>query len=334
MKFNHILYLSLLIIFLLSMNFIAAQEVNETDLSENNLEIECVESNLSSNDLNIESDNLNLGEIDDSNELSADDWNHIYVSPNGTGNGSSESCPADFKQTLSNIGDNTVVHMIDGYYTWKSSGASDYIKITNKNNIIVVADHPGKVFLNSTYSTKATSQKPEYDLNTVTNITFTNIIFHSSPHAKSVLQFQSSNNILLENCQFVNYIKTTKKYKNILILGNTNSNVSIINCSFINSSTSASLILVDTCLFKNCTFENCTSANALMAPTGNIGAYGCIFINNRIFIPSTHYILHIRGIVSIFRIFIFNIYNPPKHTNFFISTYIFWSFFVITSNTK
>ena len=68
MKFNHILYLSLLIIFLLSMNFIAAQEVNETDLSENNLEIECSESDLLSNDLNKESDNLNLGEMDDSNE--------------------------------------------------------------------------------------------------------------------------------------------------------------------------------------------------------------------------------------------------------------------------
>ena len=282
MKFNHILYLSLLIIFLLSMNFIAAQEVNETDLSENNLEIECSESDLLSNDLNKESDNLNLGEMDDSNELSADDWNHIYVSPNGTGNGSSEYCPADFKQTLSSIGDNTVVHMLDGNYTWKSTGASDYIKISNKNNIMVIADHPGKVFLNSTYSTSQKSQKPEYDLNTVTNITFKNIIFHSSPFAKSVFSFKSSEKIFFENCKFVNYIKTTKKYSFILQLDSTNTDISIINCSFINSSISSGLNLIHTCLFKNCTFENCTSPNALMAPTGNIEVYGCIFINNSV----------------------------------------------------
>ena len=281
MKFNHVLYLSLLIIFLLSINFIAAQEVNETDLSENNLGIETSESNLLSSDLNNKSDNLNLEEIDDSNELGADDWNHIYVSPNGTGNGSSESYPADFKQTLTVINDNTVVHMLDGNYTWKSTGTSDYIKISNKNNILIIAEHPGKVFLNSTYSTSQKSQKPEYDLNTVTNITFKNIIFHSSPFAKSVFLFKSSENIFFENCQFVNYTKTSKKYSFILSASSSNINISIINCSFINSSTSGSIILSDPCLIKDCTFENCSCPNgALLGVDGNIS--GCIFINNNV----------------------------------------------------
>ena len=269
-------YFILLLIFisLLSMNFIVAQDINETDLN-NHLEIEDDNEPISiSDDFNPEQDTLNQN-IDDSKELisSEDNYNHVYVSPDGSGDGSSETTPADFKNTLKNINDNTIVHMLNGNYTWSSTGKNDVIKISSKNNIIIMAQHSGEVFINSTYN----NRNPEYTLDGVNNVTFKNIIFHASPKAKMVFQIKSSsNNVLFENCSFINYKDT---YSEILDFSG-DSIVYVNNCSFINSSVSVGILVYDVVSFiTNCTFENCFS-NEYGIIQGNGYISGCNFINN------------------------------------------------------
>ena len=103
---KYIVSFIIIIVFLISMNFIVAGDVNET----NNLETYCDESNSDSIVLNVEDDspqeNMMSGEensLSDSN----DGLNHVYVSPNGQGTGSQDD-PADFKSTLNSISSNSI----------------------------------------------------------------------------------------------------------------------------------------------------------------------------------------------------------------------------------
>ena len=74
-------------------------------------------------------------------EFLTDSFNHVYVSVDGTGDGSSVDNPTSLTNAITaNIADNTIIHIADGNYEVTSQ-----VTIQAKENITIVADNPGKV---------------------------------------------------------------------------------------------------------------------------------------------------------------------------------------------
>lgn len=178
-----------------------------------------------------------------------DGLTHVYVSPIGNGNGSSQDAPADFKTTLNSIGDNSVVHMMDGNYTWTCADKNDVISIKSKNNITIMAENSGKVMINSTsnYLSK------EFNLDSSNNIIFKNIIFKGSYKADYLIYLKTCNNISIEGCSFIDF-----KYKSD-VLASSKSSLNIRDCYFSNCSVGTNGIILQSngeILIYNCTFDN------------------------------------------------------------------------------
>ncbi|MBE6486966.1 MAG: Ig-like domain repeat protein [Methanosphaera stadtmanae] len=277
MKLDYIILIVMIFAFLLSMNFITAAD-NNTDLDNNCLEIECDESISDSQFEDLQS----LNQDNDSENIistSSDESTDIYVSPDGKGSGTSQEDPADFESTLKDLEDNTVVHMLDGNYTWKFDNRRDTISIES-SNIIIMAENYGKVMLNSTCSFAST----EYVLDSCDNITFKNIIFQSSPSADYLFEITDSTNIHFEKCNFINYVNDYDDG----ILEIDNSQVFINNCYFMNDKCKNEIIEIlpnseYSLSILNCTFDKISSKYVLYISRGvSANIIGCNFINSNI----------------------------------------------------
>lgn len=261
------------------MNFIVAQDFNETNFDNNCLEIEYSEPFSTSSELIIEEQNSNHN-IGDSQDVltNSEDRLNVYVSPSGNGTGESEDSPADFKTTLNNVANNTVVHMMDGDYNWQATAKTDIISISSKSNITIIADHPGKVTLKSTISKKLDS---EFLLKNTNNVIFENIIFNPASGSKStsnLFSISTSNNTLFKNCNFTNF---EKHYTSQIL--ELNSNTYIINCYFINNTNSKQSISLNSnsaeFLIRNCIFENNKNGNIWGYNAKYAIIVGCKFYN-------------------------------------------------------
>ena len=265
----------ILIVVLLSLNFIYADDLNETDSLKINDESIPVDLNIGENEQNqVNFDENSADEI----EISDDGLNHIYVSPSGSGSNGSKETPGDFKTTINSIQDNTVLHMLDGDYTWTSDNGNDVIKIISKNNITIIADNPGKVTLKST----ANSNANEFQLTSSNNISIKNIIFQPSTKASDLFLIKTSNNISFENCEFTNW---NAQYNYII---ESYSPISMYNSRFINIDVKKQILsIVDVNsinVIKNCTFNNTKAYQTITFTANHMSIVECKFFN---FTPSS-----------------------------------------------
>jgi len=262
--------LIILIVVLLSLNFIYAEDLNETDSLMINDESIPVDLSIGENELNqVNFDENSADEIENSD----DGLNHIYVSPSGSGSNGSKETPGDFKTTINSIQDNTVLHMLDGDYTWTSDNGNDVIKIISKNNITIIADNPGKVTLKST----ANSNANEFQLTSSNNISIKNIIFQPSTKASDLFLIKTSNNISFENCEFTNW---NGQYNYII---ESYSPISMYNSHFINIDVKKQILLITDVNsinhIKNCTFNNTKALNTIGFSVNHMDIVECKFFN-------------------------------------------------------
>lgn len=258
-------------IVLLSLNFVVAGDLNETD-SSTMMNCESIPVDLTSgeneqNQVNFDEDSAEVMED------SGDGLNHIYVSPSGSGSNGSQETPGDFKTTINSIQDNTVVHMLDGDYTWTSANKNDVIKISSKNNITIIADNPGKVTLTST---SAVSSTKEFQLSSSNNIFIKNIIFKPATSATYLFEIKTSNNIFFENCEFTNW----NGYDIIIY---SLSNTTMYDCRFINNTVNKAVLGItdqnSIYFIKNCTFNNTKAFYNINLNSKSTDIIECKFFN-------------------------------------------------------
>ena len=305
MKFNKSVMFVCMVIFLLSLNFIVAKDVNETDLNSESFESDY--DNLISIDNTNSQDNTNLNQInsiqssnssESTNSLSkenadcilvddGDEFKHVYVSPNGTGDGLDNNNPGNFITTLPNVQDNTIIHMLDGNYSIASE-----IKFTNKNNISIIADNPGQVTLYR-------SGNNNYIFNNfenVVNIHFENIIFSGDPTKTNnnfIRSLRNNIDISFENCSFL----TSTLKGEVIRLTKSTTNIVINNCYFSGWGkfvASAGNVLINNSVFKIGKLENETSTSFCSIATvkdtsSNTGVANFIVVNSN-FTSSYDYI--------------------------------------------
>ena len=137
-------------------------------------------------------------------EFLTDSFNHVYVSVDGTGDGSSVDNPTSLTNAITaNIADNTIVHIADGNYEVTSP-----VTIKAKENITIMADNPGKVNI----SYKNTNRKIYLTLQGINNFTVSGINFN---YTYSLMTFIAANvgtgsnmkmvyptNIVIDYCNF------------------------------------------------------------------------------------------------------------------------------------
>lgn len=235
MKFNKFTFILIIFIILMSINYVSANDVNETDLNCNSLEGDCDNVVLSSLETDLQNDEVIS--IENSNEMVTENNNpnHIYVSPEGNGNGSDENHPADFKTILTdkNLKDNTIIHMQDGNYLINGTAS---LTVSSKNNITIVADNSGKVEIcNNLVKNPQNTNPTYYDLFTIkaTGIYFEGIIFSSVQKVKaSYFNLQTTSIITFENCTFLDRNNFKKSFINSLQGSATKVSININNCYF------------------------------------------------------------------------------------------------------
>jgi len=257
-------------IVLLSLNFVVAGDLNETDSSTmityESIPVDLTSGENEQNQVNFDEDSAEVMED------SGDGLNHIYVSPSGSGSNGSQETPGDFKTTISSIQDNTVVHMLDGDYIWTSANKNDVIKISSKNNITIIADNPGKVTLKSTSAVSST----EFQLSSSNNIFIKNIIFKPATSATYLFEIKTSNNIFFENCEFTNW----NGYENIIY---SLSSISMYDCRFINNTVNKAVLGINDYnsinFIKNCTFNNTKALNNINLNSKSTDIIECKFFN-------------------------------------------------------
>ena len=308
MEFKYIL-ICIFVIFL-SLNVIAA---TDTSNLENITLIDDVNSDVTAIDDSSNEVILNHGDCDNLNEnentevLNENGMNDIYVSPNGEGNGS-EGNSTSLNNAISNIQDNSVVHMADGNYTFDS-----VLTIALKNNITIIADTPG----NAVISGGSSSLANLFSLKGVNNFKLSGIIFKDITFKTTLITSGTqvdnkvtydSQNLFFEDCSFIN-CSSTSNSGGLLFAITACDNFSINNCYFANNMGSNSYALLNLvihpvlnrstqpvtptrksyCSIQNCTFENNTckdymirfmkgSIPALL--NSEISVSECNFINN------------------------------------------------------
>ena len=213
------------------------------------------------------------------NELLTGSLNHIYVSVNGGGDGSSLENPTSINNAITaNILDNTIVHLADGNYE-----ISTLVTIKAKENITIVADNPGKV--NISYNNN--NKKTYLTLQNINNFTFIGINFK---YTYSLMLFSGVNvngkvnypkNILIDKCTFDGSGSSVSAISSAV---NGNRNLTISNCNFTSSNArfvslttnladymqSMQSHILGECIINitNCIFSNCsTDAVYLTEPT-------------------------------------------------------------------
>ena len=282
MKLNYLTLFTLILIFFLAINFIAAENVDDELSSDDCLEMEVDEVISSSSDSFLENSTSNhpITNEEGSNDLlKTESTNHIYVSPDGSEDGTSEASPASFKYALDNLKDNTTVHMADGNYTLQISSS----QTLQSNNVIIMANTFGKVMVTSTMN----SAKDEFVIKGASNVTFKNVIFHSSPKVDSVFGIYGGE-VVFENCSFINY----KKIDSQLINVRKESKIYIENCNFINNTVGYSVIyqwdnqkaktILNNCNFTNTKvlYGNSPDGSSFYIQSGSLDAIGSNFIND------------------------------------------------------
>ena len=226
---------------------------------------------------------------------------HVYVSPDGEGNGTINN-QSSFEYSIENIQDNTIIHMTDGCYNVTST-----LSISSKQNITIVADNPGKVFITG----GNISLDYLISLYGVYNFTFKNIIVRDAIHNKGFIYVRGNDpltkKIFFENCSFINCTNG-----NLLNLEDVKDSFSIIKCYFANNTVTSILNLhstnsnhegyleknpiLDLSRIEDCTFENNIVKNQVLyiRLVYDLNINGCKFINNlfsdsNIYITNLHY---------------------------------------------
>jgi hypothetical protein len=253
MKFNKNILFILLIVFLLSLNFAVAKDLNETNVNSESFEID-YDNSISISDANYQDDSNQMNSVhstessnksteiiskENSNEHNLlndiDNYNHVYVSPDGSDDGSSPNAPGNFIDIIYEVDEGTVIHMLDGIYTLN---AGDELYPEDLNNVMIIADNPGKVTIDSQiYPTgKFTETSVFYFTNC--DLKFENIIFSSTlvenqgnyNHIWGYFVFEEGNYIF-EDCKFINTYSACLMY----LTEDFDNKVKINNCSFINN---------------------------------------------------------------------------------------------------
>ena len=253
MKFNKNILFILLIVFLLSLNFAVAKDLNETNVNSESFEID-YDNSISISDANYQDDSNQMNSVhstessnksteiiskENSNEHNLlndiDNYNHVYVSPDGSDDGSSPNAPGNFIEIIYEVDEGTVIHMLDGIYTLN---AGDELYPEDLNNVMIIADNPGKVTIDSQiYPTgKFTETSVFYFTNC--DLKFENIIFSSTlvenqgnyNHIWGYFVFEEGNYIF-EDCKFINTYSACLMY----LTEDFDNKVKINNCSFINN---------------------------------------------------------------------------------------------------
>lgn len=287
MRLNKSVLFVFMIIFLLSLNFIVAKDINETNLNADSFEIDYDDSISSSYDTNLQKLNQNdIEKTDESLEKSdnssnrllnednnngllgdGDGLNHLYVAPNANGSGLDENDPGDFITILNNTEDNTVIHMLEGTYLLSNITPIKeklylFISIKSKNNISIVGENPDKVKIISNLTHEKNRAAVIFDLYNNTNFKFENITFSSikkDPKIQRMRQYflLCKNNYIFENCKFID----THSIQSIMRT-DYNTNLTINNCYFTSSDGEHigyeiwggenGVILINNTIFKNC----------------------------------------------------------------------------------
>ena len=213
-------------------------------------------------------------------EFLTDSFNHVYVSVDGTGDGSSVDNPTSLTNAITaNIADNTIIHIADGNYE-----VTTPVTIKAKENITIMADNPGKVNI----SYKNTNRKIYLTLQAINNFTVSGINFN---YTYTLMTFAGANvgtgqdakfiyptNILIDKCNFEgNGVSVNAIYTNI----NPSRNLTISNCNFSNSNArflSINTNIVDYTIrlvgyvsgecvvnITNCIFANCSTDAVYLA---------------------------------------------------------------------
>ena len=309
-----------MIIFLLSLNFIVAKEVNETDLDlktsdlnyDNSISIDNIKSQDTTN-LNNNQPNNSLDNTNKSTEItskgnndqfsSVNELKHIYVSPTGDGDGLSISTPGNLVSQLSNVEDNTIIHVLNGTYSISSS--DNIITIANKNNITITANNPDNVIINASVSA---DKKYVFNLNSNTNLKFENITFTNYGGTSTIMRyfsFDQGGDYIFENCNIINITKATYVFSFL------KENITINNTKFINIAISDYGVFyprkngMSNIVLNNSEFIN-NKLPAIVAKNENNNKF---FINNCEFINNTHYVINDQSTNSDF------IFNNCKFIN-------------------
>ncbi|PWB87546.1 Ig-like domain-containing protein [Methanobrevibacter thaueri] len=287
----------------LSLNVISAADVS--DFNETNVVNDVDSDVVSTVEGSIKESSLNHGNTDVLNE---NNMNNVHISPDGVGDGSSEENPISLNNAISNLQDNSALHLADGNYTFNS-----VLSISVKNNITISANNPGNVIISGGSNSLASL----FSLEAVNNFKLKGIIFKDITFKTNLIKSASksvnrvtcdSQDLFFEDCSFINC--TTPTAKNALLFSITScGNFSMKNCYFLNnnlantvailqltihpvlnrSSTPNTYFKKSYCNIQNCTFENNTCQNYIVNfPKGNIpvvvnseiSVSECNFINN------------------------------------------------------
>ena len=269
MKVNRFVFILIILFILVSITHISAIDVNETDLNGNSIETDYEIPISYSDDTDFQNDNVICFENSDEILTDSENLNHVYVSPDGNGNGSDENNPGNFKEILTNVEDNSIIHMSDGKY---SLTGSDTISIQSKNNITFIADNSGKVEISSELDAKKEKKfyyyYPAFTIEDSYNINFIDILFSSNMEfktsfysAKNGYFYSNNGNVKLsfENCTFLYKYDTSTKLPPFIMLSNGNPNLSINCCNFttfgFRTIWSAGNVLINNTFFNKTTTE-------------------------------------------------------------------------------
>ncbi|RPF50906.1 hypothetical protein EDC42_1565 [Methanobrevibacter gottschalkii DSM 11977] len=308
MRLNKSVLFVFMIIFLLSLNFIVAKDINETNLNADSFEIDYDDSISSSYDTNLQKLNQNDIEKTDesleksdnsSNRLLNEDNNngllgdgdglkHLYVAPNATGSGLDENDPGDFITILNNTEDNTVIHMLEGTYLLSNitpiyqDGYYHFISIKSKNNISIVGENPDKVKIISNLTPKKRTSFI-FSLHNTNNFKFENITFSAikkDPKKEKTKSYflLNKNNYIFENCKFIDAYS-----KFAIIELDEGTHLTINNCYF--TSTDGHVgreisprlfcsVLLNNTIFKNC----CRYSDYKIGVMGNYSIFNSQFL--------------------------------------------------------
>ena len=315
MRLNKSVVFVLMIIFLLSLNFIVAKDVNKTNLNADSFEIDNEDSISNSYDTNLQELNQNnivkadeiLEKSDNTpNRILEEDSNssgwlgdgvnlkHLYVSPDGNGSGLDENNPRDFITTLKNLEDNTVIHMLNGNYTLSGITPNDhkFFNIVSKN-ITVIGNNPDNVIIISNLT--GGNVDAIFNFYNNENIKFENITFTSIIKIKDIKRIRSyfnfdKNYAIFENCKFID------TYSRQYIIERFRSDLTINNCYFTSTNGNVgyeviggyknSVLLINNTIFKNC----CRKSD------DNIDVYGnCSIFNSQFLEYENPHLIYVYG---------------------------------------
>ncbi len=207
--FDYTLIFILIIAIFLSLNVCVASDdlyyMDNNTLQENINDYTIVSHEDNSNEVSLSQSDDNYLSDDESEDVLSDNenFNNIYVSPDGSGSGAYGD-PTSLMDVVNNIQDNTIVHMADGEYNIDST-----LAFSSKNNITIVSDNPGNAIITGGSS----SLNYIMTLSKVNNFVLKDLTIKNIIHNKGFIQEQSSGNafkllfpknLTIDGCSFIN----------------------------------------------------------------------------------------------------------------------------------